>query len=149
PLFYDQIMADKPITVTNGEMTRFMMTLGEAVDLVLYAFENAEQGDLFIKKASGAIINCLAESMVELFGDKYTEIETIGDRHGEKLYESLMTTEEAAKAIELDDFFRVPADNRDLNYDKYFVDGNENKQKFKEYTSHNTYRMNKEEMIEK
>lgn len=149
PLFYDQIMDGKPITVTNGEMTRFMMTLGEAVDLVMYAFEHAQQGDLFIKKAPGATIDCLAESMVELFGDADTEIETIGDRHGEKLYESLMTTEEAAKAIELDDFFRVPADNRDLNYDKYFVEGNEEKQKFEEYTSHNTHRMNKEDMIEK
>lgn len=149
PLFYNQIMTKKPVTVTNGEMTRFMMTLNEAVDLVLYAFENAEQGDLFIKKAPGATIDCLARSMVELFGDENTKIETIGDRHGEKLYESLMTTEEAVKAIELNEFFRVPADNRDLNYDKYFVEGNEEKQHFEEYTSHNTHRMNKEEMIEK
>lgn len=149
PLFYDQIISGKPVTITNGAMTRFMMTLGEAVDLVLYAFKNAEQGDLFIKKAPGATIDCLTESMVDLFGDEYTEIETIGDRHGEKLYESLMTTEEAAKAIELDDFYRVPADNRDLNYDKYFIEGVENKQQFEEYTSHNTYRMNKKEMIEK
>jgi UDP-glucose 4-epimerase len=149
PLFYDQIMEGQPVTVTNGEMTRFMMTLGEAVDLVMYAFEHAEQGDLFIKKAPGATIDCLAESMVELFGDADTEIKTIGDRHGEKLYESLMTTEEAAKAIEMDDFFRVPADNRDLNYDKYFVEGNEDKQYFAEYTSHNTYRMDQDEMIKK
>lgn len=149
PLFYDQIMAGKPLTLTNGDMTRFMMTLNEAVDLVLYAFEHAEQGDLFIKKAPAATIDCLAEAMVELFGNRQTKIETIGDRHGEKLYESLMTTEEAAKAIEMDDFFRVPADNRDLNYKKFFEEGREDKQEYEEYTSHNTYRMDTEEMVEK
>ena len=149
PLFYDQMTSGRPVTLTNGEMTRFMMTLDEAVDLVLYAFEHAEQGDLFIKKAPAATIDCLAEAMVELFGSSRTRIETIGDRHGEKLYESLMTKEEAAKALELDDFFRVPADNRDLNYKKFFEEGREDKQEFEEYTSHNTYRMDTDEMIDK
>lgn len=149
PLFYDQIMSGKPLTLTNGDMTRFMMTLNEAVDLVLYAFEHAQQGDLFIKKAPAATIDCLADAMIELFGNAKTKVETIGDRHGEKLYESLMTTEEAFKAIEMDDFFRVPADNRDLNYKKFFEEGQEDKQEYEEYTSHNTYRMDTEEMIEK
>lgn len=149
PLFYDQITSGKPLTLTNGDMTRFMMTLNEAVDLVLYAFEHAQQGDLFIKKAPAATIDCLADAMVELFSDGKTRIETIGDRHGEKLYESLMTKEEAAKAVELDDFFRVPADNRDLNYKKFFEEGREDKQEYEEYTSHNTYRMDTDEMIEK
>lgn len=149
PLFYDQIMAGKPLTITNPNMTRFMMTLEEAVDLVLYAFEHAEQGDMFIKKASSATIQVLADAMVDLFGNEETDIRLIGDRHGEKLYESLMTTEEAAHAIDLGGFFRIPADNRDLNYEKYFVEGNEEKHLFEEYTSHNTYRMNEEEMIDK
>jgi UDP-glucose 4-epimerase len=149
PLFYDQITEGKPVTVTNGDMTRFMMTIAESVDLVMYAFEHAEQGDLFIKKAPGATVDCTAEAMIELFGDEETEIQTIGDRHGEKLYESLMTTEEAAKAVDLDEFFRIPADNRDLNYSKYVDEGMEDKEQYEEYTSHNTYRMNKDEMIEK
>lgn len=149
PLFYHQLISNRPLTVTNGEMTRFMMTLDEAVDLVLYAFEHAQQGDLFIKKAPAATIECLAGAMIQLFGNEAAKIEIIGDRHGEKLYESLMTKEEAFKAVELADFFRIPADNRDLNYKKFFEEGREDKKSYEEYTSHNTYRMNTEEMIEK
>ena len=118
PLFLDQIAAGKPITITNPDMTRFMMTLDDAVDLVMYAFQHAKQGDLFVQKAPAATIDVLAKAVIGLTGSK-TGIEYIGTRHGEKLYETLVTSEEMARAVDEGDFFRVPADNRDLNYDKY------------------------------
>ena len=125
PLFCDQIDEGKPLTITNPNMTRFMMTLSDAVDLVLYAFENGEQGDLFVQKAPAA---------------------TIGTRHGEKLFEVLVTAEEMMRAEDMPGFFRIPADNRDLNYDNYFSKGNPEFGKIEQYTSHNTHRLNVEEM---
>lgn len=149
PLFYDQMKAGMDITVTDGNMTRFMMTLEEAVDLVLYAFEHGNQGDLFIKKSSAATINTLAESMIELFGNDNAKVHVIGSRHGEKLFETIMTEEEAARAEDMGDFFRIPADSRDLNYNKYFVEGNPQKAEFHAFTSHNAPRMDCNEMIDK
>ncbi len=144
PLFHKLVSKKKPLTITNPDMTRFMMTLDEAVELVLYAFQHAKQGDLFIQKAPAATIGTLAESIQELMqGDVDTKI--IGERHGEKLYEVLVTREEMAKAQDLGDFFRIPADQRDLNYDKYFEKGELNKEDLNEYNSHNTYRLDKEE----
>jgi len=144
PLFHKLISEKKPLTITNPDMTRFMMTLDEAVELVVYAFRHANQGDLFIQKAPAATIGTLAESIRELMqGDVDTKI--IGERHGEKLYEVLVTREEMAKAQDLGDFFRIPADQRDLNYDKYFDQGELNKEELNEYNSHNTYRLDKEE----
>ena len=145
PLFLHQIQEGKPITITNPEMTRFMMTLDDAVDLVLYAFEHGEQGDLFVQKAPAATIDVLAKAIIELTGSK-TGINYIGTRHGEKLYETLVTSEEMVKSIDLGNFFRVCADNRDLNYDKYFSKGNKRLNLSEPYTSHNTGRLNVEEM---
>ena len=147
PLFLDQIKAGKPITITNPDMTRFMMTLDDAVDLVLYAFENGRQGDLFVQKAPAATIDTLAKAVIELTESK-TGITYIGTRHGEKLYEVLVTQEEMLRAEDCGDFFRIAADNRDLNYDKYFSKGN-NKLNFSDsYTSHNTGRLSVEGMKE-
>ena len=145
PLFLDQIHAGKPITVTNPEMTRFMMTLEDAVDLVLYAFEHGEQGDLFVQKAPAATIDTLAKAVVELTGSK-TGIEYIGTRHGEKLYEVLVTTEEMTRATDLGGFFKIAADNRDLNYDKYVEKGNKHIDLAESYHSHNTERLDVEGM---
>lgn len=145
PLFLHQIQEGKPITITNPEMTRFMMTLDDAVDLVLYAFEHGEQGDLFVQKAPAATIDVLAKAIIELTGSK-TGINYIGTRHGEKLYETLVTSEEMVKSIDLGNFFRVCADNRDLNYDKYFSKGNKRLNLSEPYTSHNTGRLSVEEM---
>lgn len=145
PLFCDQIDEGKPLTITNPNMTRFMMTLSDAVDLVLYAFEHGEQGDLFVQKAPAATIETLAQAVLKL---KHSNLGTtiIGTRHGEKLFEVLVTAEEMMRAEELPGFFRIPADNRDLNYDNYFSKGNPEFGKIEQYTSHNTHRLNVEEM---
>lgn len=145
PLFLDQINEGKPITITNPEMTRFMMTLEDAVDLVLYAFEHGTQGDLFVQKAPAATIDVLAKAVLGLTNSN-SEIAYIGTRHGEKLFEVLVTSEEMLKAISLSGFFRIPADNRDLNYDKYFVEGVEKVNYKDSYTSHNTERLDVEGM---
>ena len=145
PLFCQQIDEDKPLTVTNPDMTRFMMTLEDAVDLVLYAFEHGEQGDLFVQKAPAATIETLAQAVLEL-KDADSGVTTIGTRHGEKLYEVLVTAEEMLRAEDLPGFFRVPADNRDLNYDNYFSKGNSEFGRIEQYTSHNTQRLDVEEM---
>lgn len=145
PLFCDRIDEGKPLTITNPNMTRFMMTLSDAVDLVLYAFEHGEQGDLFVQKAPAATIETLAQAVLEL---KHSNLGTtiIGTRHGEKLFEVLVTAEEMMRAEELPGFFRIPADNRDLNYDNYFSKGNPEFGKIEQYTSHNTHRLTVEEM---
>lgn len=139
PLFIDQIRAGKPITITNPEMTRFLMNLDEAVDLVKFAFEHAEPGDLFVQKADASTIGDLAKAVQKLFGDTGTRI--IGTRHGEKLYETLLTTEERLRSEDMGQYFRVSADNRDLNYDKYFIKGQVQTQADEAYTSHNTTRL--------
>ena len=136
PLFIDQIKAGDPITITNPEMTRFLMNLDEAVDLVKFAFEHANPGDLFIQKADASTIGVLAEAVQRLFGDTGTRI--IGTRHGEKLYETLMTREERLRSEDMGNYFRVAADNRDLNYDKYFTQGKVESEAEESYTSHNT-----------
>lgn len=140
PLFLDQIEHNKPITITNPEMTRFMMTLEDAVDLVLYAFEHGNQGDLFVQKAPAATIDVLAQAVLELKQSKLKPV-YIGTRHGEKLYEVLVTQEEMSKAVDLGDFFKIPADNRNLNYDKYFTEGSNEISKVESYHSHNTKRL--------
>ena len=145
PLFLDQIAQGKDITVTNPNMTRFMMTLEDAVDLVLFAFEHGVQGDLFVQKAPAATIDTLAKGVLELKGNP-VGIHNIGTRHGEKLYETLVTTEEMVKAEDLGDFFRIPADNRDLNYEKYFSKGEANIEKVEPFTSHNAPRLDVEGM---
>lgn len=144
-LFCDQIDEGKPLTITNPNMTRFMMTLSDAVDLVLYAFAHGEQGDLFVQKAPAATIETLAQAVLEL---KHSDLGTtiIGTRHGEKLFEVLVTAEEMMRAEDMPGFFRIPADNRDLNYDNYFSKGNPEFGKIEQYTSHNTHRLNVEEM---
>jgi UDP-N-acetylglucosamine 4,6-dehydratase len=140
PLFLDQIAAGKDITITNPDMTRFMMTLEDAVDLVIYAFQHGKQGDLFVQKAPAATIDMLAKAVLDLTGNK-VGIEYIGTRHGEKLYETLVTQEEMSRAKDEGNFFRVPADNRDLNYDKYIEKGNHKIEIAEAYTSHNTKRL--------
>ncbi len=147
PLFLNQIKSNKPITITNPDMTRFMMTLDDAVDLVLYAFEHGEQGDLFVQKAPASTIDTLAKAIFQLTESK-TGIEYIGTRHGEKLYETLVTQEEMLRAEDLGNFFRIHADNRDLNYDKYFSRGNKKLNLSESYTSHNTGRLTVKEMKE-
>lgn len=147
PLFIDQINAGEPITITNPEMTRFLMNLDEAVDLVQFAFEHANPGDLFVQKADASTIGDLAKAVQKLFGDTGTRI--IGTRHGEKLYETLLTQEERLRSEDMGDYFRVSADNRDLNYDKYFVEGQVQTQADEAYTSHNTVRLDVEGTIEK
>ena len=148
PLWIDQIKAGNPITVTEPSMTRFIMSLEEAVDLVLFAFEHGENGDLFIKKAPACTIQTQAEAVCELFGGKKEDIKVIGIRHGEKMYETLLTNEECAKAVDLGDFYRVPADNRGLNYDKYFREGDEARNTLTEFNSNNTRRLNLQETID-
>ena len=147
PLFIDQIRMNSPITITNPQMTRFLMNLDEAVDLVQFAFEHANPGDLFIQKADASTIGTLAEAVQELFGHSDTKI--IGTRHGEKLYETLMTAEEWLRAEDMGEYYRVCADNRDLNYDKYFIDGQVEAQLGEAYTSHNTKRLDLEGTIKK
>ena len=148
PLWIDQIKTGNPITVTEPSMTRFIMSLDEAVDLVLFAFEHGENGDLLIMKAPACTIQTQAEAVCELFGGKKEEIKVIGIRHGEKMYETLLTNEECAKAIDMGDFYRVPADNRGLNYDKYFKDGDEERNTLSEFNSNNTRRLNLQETME-
>ena len=145
PLWVDQIKSGKPITITDPNMTRFMMTLDDAVDLVMYAFENGHNGDLFVQKAPAATLKVLSEALIQLYNTNI-EIKVIGTRHGEKLYETLVTREEMAKAIDMGDYYRIPCDNRDLNYDKYFIEGNESIEQIDDYHSHNTKRLDVEGM---
>ena len=145
PLWIDQIRKGNPITLTEPKMTRFIMSLEEAVDLVLFAFEHGQNGDILVQKAPACTIQTQAEAVCELFGGKKEEIKVIGIRHGEKMYETLLTKEEAAKAIDMGNFYAVPADNRDLNYDKYFKEGDVKRAEIEEFNSNNTYRLNLEE----
>lgn len=145
PLWIDQIRNGNPITITEPSMTRFIMSLEEAVDLVLFAFEHGENGDLLIQKAPACTIETQAQAVCELFGGKKEDIKVIGIRHGEKMYETLLTNEECAKAIDMGNFYRVPADNRGLNYDKYFKEGDEKRNKLTEFNSNNTRLLNVEE----
>ena len=148
PHFIAQIKAGKPITITDPNMTRYLMSLDEAVDLVLYAFKNGNQGDLFIQKAPASTIGDLAQAIKELMNSS-SPTQIIGTRHGEKLFETLCTREEMAKAIETDNFYQIPADNRDLNYKKYFDNGDVNTSILEDYNSHNTRRLSIEEVKEK
>lgn len=147
PLFIDQIKKGNPITITNPEMTRFLMNLDEAVDLVKFAFEHGEPGDLFIQKSDASTIGTLAKAVKNLFGD--TGSKNIGTRHGEKLYETLMTKEERLRSEDMGNYYRVSADNRDLNYDKYFVEGQVKTESDEAYTSHNTKRLDVEGTVKK
>ena len=153
PLWVEQMQEGKPITITDPNMTRFMMTLDDAVDLVIYAWEHGENGDLFVQKAPAATLDVLARALKELYGQvdsRYadTEVKVIGTRHGEKLYETLVTREEMAKAIDMGNYYRIPCDTRDLNYDKFFVEGDEKVSKVEDYHSHNTRRLDVEGMKE-
>lgn len=147
PLWVEQMMENKPITITDPNMTRFMMTLDDAVDLVVYAFTHAHNGDLFVQKAPAATLETLAQALKEVY-KAATEVKVIGTRHGEKLYETLVTREEMVRAIDMGDYYRIPCDTRDLNYDKYFTKGNEEISKIEDYHSHNTRRLNIEGMKE-
>ncbi len=149
PLFVDKIMNGLPLTVTDGNMTRFIMNLNEAVDLVLYAFEHGSQGDLFVQKADASTIADLTVAIKELFGVPDYAVETIGIRHGEKMYETLLTNEECARAVDCGKFYRVIADNRDLNYEKYLSQGNVKRSELKEFNSNNTKLLNIEEIKQK
>lgn len=140
PLFIDQIKAGKELTVTDPNMTRFMMTLEDAVDLVIYAFQNGKNGDIFIQKAPASTIGDLARALIEIYKSK-CKLRIIGTRHGEKLYETLVNREEISKAIDLGNYFRIPADNRDLNYESYFTEGEKKVALFEDYNSHNTHRL--------
>lgn len=146
PLWIDQIKAENPITVTEPSMTRFIMSLEEAVDLVLFAFEHGENGDILIQKAPACSIGLQAEAVTEIFGGNKEDIRVIGIRHGEKMYETLLTNEECEKAVDMGNFYRVPADNRGLNYDKYFTEGDVERNKLTEFNSHNTKLLTKEEV---
>ena len=149
PLFIDQIKAGKPLTITDATMTRFIMSLEEAVELVVFAFQNAEAGDIMVQKAPACTIGVLAQAVKELFGAEKEETKIIGIRHGEKMYETLLTNEECVHAIDLGNFYRVPCDKRDLNYDKYFVDGNAERSTLSEFNSNNTGLLNVEQVKEK
>ena len=140
PLFVDQLRNGEPLTITDPHMTRFLMSLEDSLDLVLHAFEHGQQGDIFVQKAPAATLADLAQALKELF-DKHAPVKTIGTRHGEKLYESLVSREEMAKAEDMGRYFRIPADNRDLNYKKYFVEGEQKISDLDDYTSHNTERL--------
>lgn len=144
PLFISQIRAGKPLTTTDPTMTRFLMSLAESVDLVEYAFENAQTGDLFVRKAPASTIQVLAQALIEMFSDASTSIQNIGFRHGEKLFESLLSVEERVKADDLGGYFRVPLDARDLNYSVFFEEGEERPKELEAYTSHNTERLDLE-----
>jgi len=148
PLFIDQVENGKPITITDPNMTRFMMSLDDAVDLVLFAFENGKSGDIFVQKALAATVELLAHTMRKILGAPDHEIKTIGTRHGEKLYETLLTKEEMVKAIDMEKYYRIPADTRDLNYSKFFEEGEEVVTEAGEYHSHNTHRLNEKELTE-
>lgn len=147
PLWVEQIKAGNPITITDPNMTRFMMTLDDAVDLVMYAFEHGHNGDLFVQKAPAATLSVLAKALKGLYNAD-NEVRTIGTRHGEKLYETLVTREEMAKAIDMGEYYRIPCDTRDLNYDKYFSEGDEEISKIEDYHSHNTRPLDVEGMKE-
>lgn len=147
PLWIDQIKAGKEITITDPNMTRYMMTLEDAVDLVLYAFQHGKNGDLFVQKAPAATLDVLAKALTGLFKTN-TPVRVIGTRHGEKLYETLVTREEMAKSEDMGDYYRIPADNRDLNYDKYFIEGQEEIATIEDYHSHNTKQLDVEGMKE-
>lgn len=150
PLWIEQIKSGNPITITEPRMTRFIMSLEEAVELVLFAFENAESGDIMVQKAPACTIEVLAKAVKELFDkDNKSSIKVIGIRHGEKMYETLLTNEECAHAIDMGNFYRVPADKRDLNYDKYFKDGDEGRNPLTEFNSNNTELLNVEQVKEK
>ena len=151
PLWVEQMMEGKPITITDPNMTRFMMTLDDAVDLVVYAFQHGHNGDLFVQKAPAATLSTLAEALEQIYAKvnpKYgeTEVRVIGTRHGEKLYETLVTREEMSKAIDMGNYYRIPCDTRDLNYDKFFTKGSEDISKIEDYHSHNTHRLDIEGM---
>tara|TARA_B110000259_G_scaffold186000_1_gene236241 strand:- start:449 stop:1459 length:1011 start_codon:yes stop_codon:yes gene_type:complete len=146
PLFINQIKNGSPITITDPEMTRFMMSLDQAIDLVLFAFKNGKSGDIFVQKAPAATIQILAKTIAKILGKPGHEIRTIGTRHGEKLYETLLTKEEMVKAIDMKDYYRIPADNRDLNYNKFFEEGEEVITQAGEYHSHNTHRLAEDEL---
>lgn len=146
PLFVDQMLGDRPITITDGDMTRFMMTLDDAVELVLYAFAHGRNGDIFVQKAPAATVDTLVAAMKDVLGKPDHEMRTIGTRHGEKLFESLLSREERAVADDMGDYFRVPPDGRDLNYDKFVDQGEERLSHGDEYNSHNTHRLDLEEM---
>jgi len=148
PLFIDQIRQGKEITITDPAMTRFMMSLDQAVELVLFAFENGKNGDVFVQKAPAATIELLAHTMKNMLGKPDHEVRIIGTRHGEKLYETLLTKEEMVKAVDMGEYYRIPADTRDLNYSKFFEDGEEVVTQAHEYHSHNTHRLNEEELKE-
>lgn len=153
PLWVEQMMEGKPITITDPNMTRFMMTLDDAVDLVVYAFTHAHNGDLFVQKAPAATLMTLATALKEIYSKvnpKYgeTDVKVIGTRHGEKLYETLVTREEMARAIDMGNYFRIPCDTRDLNYDKFFTEGNSDMTKIEDYHSHNTRRLDIDGMKE-
>ncbi|MDU7330948.1 MAG: polysaccharide biosynthesis protein [Finegoldia magna] len=146
PLWIDQIKSGNPITITDPSMTRFIMSLDEAVELVLFAFNNAKNGDILVKKAPACTIEAQAKAVIDIFGGNENDIRIIGIRHGEKMYETLLTNEECARAIDMGDYYRVPADNRGLNYDKYFKDGDSERNILSEFNSNNTRLMNKEEI---
>lgn len=148
PLFIDQVRQGKEITITDPAMTRFMMSLDQAVELVLFAFENGTNGDIFVQKAPAATIELLANTLTKMLGKPEHSIKTIGTRHGEKLYETLLTKEEMVKAVDMGEYYRIPADTRDLNYGKFFEDGEEVVTQAHEYHSHNTHRLNEEELKE-
>lgn len=151
PLWVEQMVENKPITITDPNMTRFMMTLDDAVDLVIYAFTHGKNGDLFVQKAPAATLNTLAEALKETYtkiNAKYadTEVKIIGTRHGEKLYETLVTREEMTRALDMGKYYRIPCDTRDLNYDKFFTEGEQDMSRIEDYHSHNTHRLDLEEM---
>ena len=153
PLWVEQMIEGKPITITDPQMTRFMMTLDDAVDLVIYAFTHGHNGDLFVQKAPAATLDTLAQALKEVYSKvdpKYgdTEVKVIGTRHGEKLYETLVTREEMLRAEDCGNYYRIPCDTRDLNYDKFFTEGNEDMSKIEDYHSHNTHRLDVEGMKE-
>jgi len=145
PLFLEQLRSGKPITITDPNMTRFLMSLEDSVDLVLYAFKHAEPGDIFVQKSPASTVGVLAEAMKDMLKGQ-SEIKIIGTRHGEKLYESLVSREEMARSVDLGGYYRLPADSRDLNYNKYFVEGETEISQLDDYTSHNTQRLNVEEV---
>ena len=148
PLFISQIKAGKPVTITDPRMTRFLMSLAESVDLVEFAFRNSISGDLFVRKAPAATLDVVAEALFDIFEAKHREISEIGFRHGEKLYESLLSTEERAFAIDMGDYFRVPLDTRDLNYAIFFEEGSQRQVELDSYNSHNTQRLDKDEVVQ-
>jgi UDP-glucose 4-epimerase len=146
PLFVEQVLAGRPITVTDPAMTRFMMSLEDAVELVLYAFNNGRNGDIFVQKAPAATVAVLTRAILEVMGQPGHEVREIGTRHGEKLYEVLLSREERAKAEDCGDYFRIPTDGRDLNYEKFFEQGESRVSQTEDYNSHNTHRLDLEEV---